>query len=256
MILLTVGDSWTQGDSPAQNINWEAKQNLDWYHIPPHFGLSYVNEKTFDKKILNKFYESEVWPKTLGRNLGLETYNAGRLGTNNKDILKTTINCIKYITENHNIKPQQIFIVIGLTSKYRDHLVEKKPNQKFSISQMNFGHLTSSDFKHISFNYFMDEFCLQTYILEKWLNDLNIKYLIFNAFEDQNDVTESTFYNINLKNWFNNSLDAHFRPYVENKFNTKWQTNGKYFQFKHPTDILHEEWGNHLTKYIQNKKIL
>jgi len=29
MILLTTGDSWTQGDSPAQNINWEATKNID-----------------------------------------------------------------------------------------------------------------------------------------------------------------------------------------------------------------------------------
>ena len=29
MILLTNGDSWTQGDSPAQTINWEATKTLD-----------------------------------------------------------------------------------------------------------------------------------------------------------------------------------------------------------------------------------
>ena len=38
MILLTNGDSWTQGDSPAQDLNWEAKPNLDWYNIMPNFG--------------------------------------------------------------------------------------------------------------------------------------------------------------------------------------------------------------------------
>ena len=31
MILLTNGDSWTQGDSPAQTPNWEATKTLDWY---------------------------------------------------------------------------------------------------------------------------------------------------------------------------------------------------------------------------------
>ena len=38
MILLCNGDSWTQGDSPAQQINWKAKPNLDWYNIIPDFG--------------------------------------------------------------------------------------------------------------------------------------------------------------------------------------------------------------------------
>ena len=38
MILLTNGDSWTQGDSPSQTINWNATKSLDWYDIIPHFG--------------------------------------------------------------------------------------------------------------------------------------------------------------------------------------------------------------------------
>ena len=40
MILLTNGDSWTQGDSPAQTPNWESKKSLDWYDIIPNFGSS------------------------------------------------------------------------------------------------------------------------------------------------------------------------------------------------------------------------
>ena len=38
MILLCNGDSWTQGDSPAQQFNWNAKPNLDWYNVIPDFG--------------------------------------------------------------------------------------------------------------------------------------------------------------------------------------------------------------------------
>ena len=38
MILLTNGASWTQGDSPAQTINWEATKTLDLYDIIPEFG--------------------------------------------------------------------------------------------------------------------------------------------------------------------------------------------------------------------------
>ena len=40
MILLTNGDSWTQGDSPSQTLNWEAEKTLDWYDIIPNFGDS------------------------------------------------------------------------------------------------------------------------------------------------------------------------------------------------------------------------
>lgn len=259
MILLTVGDSWTQGDSPAQDINWEAKQNIEWYHIPPHFGLSYVDEKNFSESILNKFYDSDVWPKVLGRNLGLETYNAGRLGLNNKDIVKSTIKSIKYIVDNHNIEPNKIFVVIGFTSKYRDHLIKFDDNKKkYTIDRFNYGSLKKDMFKQFSFNFFKDEFCLQIYSLQKWLEELGIKFIFFNAFEDQNDVKESSFFNLNLKYWYNNSLDSHFKVYIEKKYKTDWsgKKNDTYFKINHPTDLSHVDWGNNLAEYIKNKKLI
>lgn len=257
MILLTVGDSWTQGDSPAQDINWEAEQNIDWYHIPPHFGLTYTNKKTFNKKVLNKFYDSEVWPKVIGRNLGIKTYNAGRLGADNGTILKTTINSINYIKNENKINFKDIFVIIGLTSKYRSHLVEKdQTKNKFSIQQFNFGQFTAESFKNISFNYFMDEFCLQIYTLQNWLDELGIKYLIFNAFENQNDVVDSCFYNFKLDNFLDESLEFTFREYIEKKFNTEWSNQNKYFKTNHPTDFSHIEWGNYLTEYIEDRKLL
>ena len=93
MILLTNGDSWTQGDSPAQTPNWEATKTLDWYDIIPNFG----DETECSQRILYKFYDSPVWPKVLGEKLGVETWNAGRLGTSNQTIFRTTINSINYL---------------------------------------------------------------------------------------------------------------------------------------------------------------
>ena len=58
MILLCNGDSWTQGDSPAQDLNWEAKPNLDWYNIMPNFGEPTI---PCDDRITYKFYDSDVW---------------------------------------------------------------------------------------------------------------------------------------------------------------------------------------------------
>ena len=91
--LYTIGDSWTQGDSPAQDLNWKAKPNLDWYNIVPDFG-----EPTTpcNDRITYKFYDSEVWPKVLGKKLGVETWNCGKLGVSNDRIFRTTINSIEY----------------------------------------------------------------------------------------------------------------------------------------------------------------
>lgn len=255
MVLLTIGDSWTQGDSPSQQINWEAKQNLDWYHIPPNFGLDYAAH--ISDGILNKFYDSEVWPKTLGRNLGLQTYNSGRLGISNNTMVKQTISNIKYLTEEIGYKHKDIFVIIGLSSKYRTQKIEYfKDKKKYQVSDFNQHTLDKQDFLNLSYNYFKDEFCLQIYILQNWLDKLKIKYLFFNAFEDQNDIKDSIFYDINLDNWFNNNLDAHFKITIENKFNTNWGNTDDYFVCGHPKDVSHEYWGNQLTEYIENNKIL
>ena len=65
MILLCNGDSWTQGDNPAQTVNWDSNESLDWYNIPNNFGSYHLPTKS----VQLKFYDSEVWPKVLGRNL-------------------------------------------------------------------------------------------------------------------------------------------------------------------------------------------
>jgi len=110
MILLCNGDSWTQGDSPAQDINWKAKPNLDWYNIIPDFG-EHCN--FHPDRVLYKFYDSDIWPKVLGKKLGVETWNSGRLGASNDKIIRTTINSIEYL---ESLGKTDIFVVIGLTS--------------------------------------------------------------------------------------------------------------------------------------------
>mgnify|MGYP001485145744 CR=1 FL=1 len=63
MILLTNGDSWTQGDSPSQTLNWNATKTLDWYDIVPHFGnaLMSPDNRIFksekNTRISYKFYD-------------------------------------------------------------------------------------------------------------------------------------------------------------------------------------------------------
>ena len=109
-ILLCNGDSWTQGDSPAQEINWEAEKSLDWYDIIPNFGEQNIHTR---QTILYKFYDSQVWPKVLGEKLGVETWNCGRLGASNDKIIRTTINSIEYL---ESLGKTDIFVVIGLTS--------------------------------------------------------------------------------------------------------------------------------------------
>ena len=45
MILLCNGDSWTQGDNPAQTPDWKAEKTLPWYDIPRNFGSHNLSSK-------------------------------------------------------------------------------------------------------------------------------------------------------------------------------------------------------------------
>lgn len=120
MVLLTNGDSWTQGDSPSQTLNWKATKSLNWYDIVPNFGNIFTPipnpPKADDNNLLYKFYDSDIWPKILGRGLGMETWNAGRMGTSNDNIVRTTLSSIEYL---ESIGKTDLFVVIGLTSLMR-----------------------------------------------------------------------------------------------------------------------------------------
>ena len=69
MVLLTNGDSWTRGDYPAQTLNSKSTKSLDWYDVP---NLSFEDGR-FEHQLWTRyeFYESELWPKVLGRKLPL-----------------------------------------------------------------------------------------------------------------------------------------------------------------------------------------
>ena len=238
MILLCNGDSWTQGDSPAQQINWKAEPNLDWYNIIPDFG-EFSNP--CEDRILYKFYDSDVWPKVLGENLGIETWNCGRLGASNDRIVRTTINSIEYL---ESLGKTDIFVVIGLTSinrysnltpKFTHNELRENTNNEVSpiLIQRNLVNLIN---------------------IQNYLSMKGYDYLIFNTFDRgmENDFKRYKLYdNINLNNIYNKDFKPHFKNYIEKEFNTNWEDTDDYFITAHPTDKSHIEWANNLYKYIK-----
>ena len=238
MILLCNGDSWTQGDSPAQQINWKAEPNLDWYNIVPDFG-EFSNP--CEDRILYKFYDSDVWPKVLGEKFGLETWNAGRLGASNDRIVRTTINSIEYL---ESLGKTDIFVVIGLTSinrysnltpKFTHNELRENTNNEVSpiLIQRNLVNLIN---------------------IQNYLSMKGYDYLIFNAFDRgmESDFKKYKLYdNINLNNIYNKDFKPHFKNYIEKEFNTNWEDTDDYFITAHPRDKSHIEWANNLYKYIK-----
>jgi hypothetical protein len=247
MILLTNGDSWTQGDYPAQEYNWKAEKTLDWYDIVPHFGDD-LNPQS--QRILYKFYDSDVWPKVLGRKLGWETWNCGRLGASNDRIVRSTINSVEYL---ESLGKKDLFVVVGLTSAFRyeswNHFKEDKQpgiyqNKRVSPEEwIKFGEKS-----------LMLRLCMNIINLQNFLKTKNIPYLIFNAFDDcHSDIKDIKLYKyIDLENIYNKNLNAHFFDYIKEKFNCGDWHGEPYFKTMHPTELSHIAWGEHLYKYIRS----
>jgi len=250
MILVTSGDSWTQGDSPAQEINWEAKPTEKWYNIPPNFGDMIDGEPTrggdCDNRIKYKFYDSDVWPKVLGRKLGWETWNAGRLGSSNDKILRTTIATIEYL---ESIGKRNFFVVVGLTSPFRyETWNEYKPGAYHQ------DRVDSREWLEFGDKKLTHKTCLDIIHLQNFLKCKNIPYLIFSAFDNfDDDIKKDKLYKyIDLENIYNRNFDGHFYNYIREKYNIEdWKTE-PYFRTLHPTDISHIEWGEELYKYIRS----
>ena len=245
MILLCNGDSWTQGDAPAQDINWEAKPNLDWYNIIPDFGDP---TQPCDDRITYKFYDSDVWPKVLGKELGVETWNCGRLGVSNDRIFRSTINSVEYL---ESLGKKDLFVVIGLTSLTRFSNLEKQ-NDRLVYNDVHLPH----DFRKYMTNLDVvyHKHLVNIINLQNYLKMKNIPYLIFNAFdkEMERDLKKIKLYDsIDLNNIYNKDFKPHFLHYIEKNFNTDWGNDDEYFKISHPTDKSHIEWAKQLHKYIK-----
>lgn len=258
MILFTNGDSWTQGDSPAQTLNWEAKKTLDWYDIIPNFGNLYkfYPKLTYkDTRELYKFYDSDVWPKVLGKKLGVETWNAGRLGDSNSDIYSSTIQSIEYLKKQGK---KDIFAIIGWTAKTRIPIywVEK---DELKVAQQRPDEYLMANILYKRKNYIQNEFLLNILGLQNYFQINNIDYLMFNAFDQFEDFDKHFLSDsIDKTKWINcNSKAAHFKEYITAKFNIRTVTeedrkiSEKYITTGHPTDISHRAWAKYLYNYIQ-----
>jgi len=249
MILLTNGDSWTQGDSPAQDLNWEATKTLDWYDIISHFGEP---ADQCDNRIRYKFYDSQVWPKVLGEKLGVETWNCGRLGASNDRIIRTTINSIEYL---ESLGKTDIFVVIGLTSinRYSNILCRTGEFKNKSYTYEDYGQQGGNS--NLIDPLLVKKDLVNLINIQNFLYMKGYDYLIFSAFDSlmEDDFKKLPLYKyINFDNIYNRDLKPHFKNYIEKNFNTDWGNDDEYFTTSHPKDKSHIEWAKQLYKYIKD----
>jgi len=263
MVLLTNGDSWTQGDSPAQTLNSKATKSLDWYDVPNFLGSTDMGEG-HNIRTRYEFYDSEVWPKVLGRKLKMETLNAGFGGDCNRGISERTINLVSDLI---NKGETDIFCVIGWSSSQRVSIFEVKDNPKIEGGRERICKVQyrpwecNTDVSKVFYdntNLYQIEHLHSIINLQNFLKVNNINYLMYNAF-DKFELEASTNLSklVDLNHWVDGDMvNAHFKEYIiSTNPITNWDTS-EWFSISHPTDKSHTEWGEYLHKYIMNNNII
>lgn len=252
MILFTNGDSWTQGDSPAQTINWEATKSIDWYNIPENFGDPYNHAP---RKIRYKFYDSPVWPKVLGELMGAQTYNAGRLGSDNYSILRRSIYSIEKLIEAGK-KPD--LAIIGWSAPSRVPFFKEDYERKLITLSQARPTMGGTKFLYEGTTTYGDMSIFCYYTLHKYLEQNGINVIYFNAFENLRDEYSPPYSSLlDPDIWMNRSYtENHFIDYILEKHNLRDWRQSEYFVTCHPTDISHIDWGKHMYQYIKNRKLI
>jgi|3_EtaG_2_1085321.scaffolds.fasta_scaffold45122_2 hypothetical protein len=258
MILLCNGDSWTQGDAPAQieypGYKSELGKTPGWYNIVPVLPVG----RNISSTEVYRFYDSSVWPKVLGEKLGWETWNCGTSGVSNQTIIRTTINSIDYL---ESMGKKDIFVIIQLTSLLRYDSVRielgKKNKTDFVDKRIpTFPSEIDTPQMHFLVHQMYKSVIVGVINLQNYLKMKKLPYLIYNAFDYkiEDNFKEFPQYNyIDLNNIYNRSFKPEFKNYIENKFSVKWSaTESEYFVKNHPTDISHIAWAEELYEYIRN----
>lgn len=257
MVLLTSGDSWTQGDSPANTLDWEAVKTLDWYDIPLDFGSPYATGY-LGTRVPYKFYNSDVWPKVLGKKLGLQTINIGRLGTGNAEIALATINTVQRLLNEH---VKDILVVVGWSSMLR--MTCYTYSTKTGRIQPDQIRPWDDGFSSLYSNHRVveDNFVFEIFKLQQYLKSKNVKFLFYNAFDTFDNFDNNHFSDlIDKSHWINQDVkSAHCVEYLASlagyPSNNK-MIEGDWFKQGHPTDMAHTKWAEYITEYIAKNKVI
>lgn len=254
MILVTSGDSWTQGDSPAQNINWEATKTLDWYDVPENFSDPY---NPCDNRIRYKFYDSDIWPKIVGKKFDCETWNCGRLGSDNYNITRRTINTVENLLKQGK---EDIKVIVGWSSMLRIPIFAYKDTKTDLLYLEQVRPLDDNKVMQAVYRnpeIYEDAYALCILTLQNYLESKNIDYRFFQAFDPFKNFFSNRYSNlIKVEKWLNNdpTID-HFKQFIMSKHNInpeQWGEEGTYFITGHPTDIAHIEWGEHVYNLLKD----
>jgi|11_taG_2_1085331.scaffolds.fasta_scaffold05181_4 hypothetical protein len=262
-ILLTEGDSWTAGDIIDPRIKEDLAGN--------------VNAKINDNYRLPK-----VWPHKLATKLGVKSMNTAVAGSSNDGIVRRVIDNVLNLLKNY--EPQEIKVVIGLTSPERKDFYHKKDNDYgwdvlYPLDSSELSEERSLFKKVYSSIYwnkeeYISRYLQSVFLIHQFLQYKGIDHTFFNAFYQDNDgkfgfdlhssidLLEASMSRSYLKHLNIYSLIDVYREIVENyfcltSFKGYLDKFGKNhcFDGMHPNEQGHDIWAEYLYQYFTKKDL-
>jgi len=262
-ILLTEGDSWTAGDIIDPRIKEDLAGN--------------VNAKINDNYRLPK-----VWPHKLATKLGVKSMNTAVAGSSNDGIVRRVIDNVLNLLKNY--EPQEIKVVIGLTSPERKDFYHKKDNDYgwdvlYPLDSSELSEERSLFKKVYSSIYwnkeeYISRYLQSVFLIHQFLKYKGIDHTFFNAFYQDNDgkfgfdlhssidLLEASMSRSYLKHLNIYSLIDVYREIVENyfcltSFKGYLDKFGKNhcFDGMHPNEQGHDIWAEYLYQYFTKKDL-
>ena len=260
-VLLAEGDSWTAGDIIDPRITEDLAGNVN-------------------AKINDNYRLPRVWPLKLANKLGIKSYNTSVAGSSNDGIVRrvidNTINLLK------NYEPEQIKVVIGLTSPERKDFYYKKDNEYGwdVLYPLDSSELTEerSLFKKVYSSIYWNKeeyisrYLQSVFLIHQFLKSKGIDHTFFNAFYQDNDGKFG--YNLHksiellelkstrgyLKHLDLYNLISEYKNIVKNyfcltSFKAYLDAFGKNhcFDGMHPNEDGHDVWAEYLYQYFTKK---
>lgn len=262
-ILLTEGDSWTAGDIIDPRIKEDLAGN--------------VNAKINDNYRLPK-----VWPHKLATKLGVKSMNTAVAGSSNDGIVRRVIDNVLNLLKNY--EPQEMKVVIGLTSPERKDFYHKKDNDYgwdvlYPLDSSELSEERSLFKKVYSSIYwnkeeYISRYLQSVFLIHQFLKHKGIDHTFFNAFYQDNDgkfgfdlhssidLLEASMSRSYLKHLNIYSLIDVYREIVENyfcltSFKGYLDKFGKNhcFDGMHPNEQGHDIWAEYLYQYFTKKDL-
>jgi len=277
--LVTNGCSWTAGNELECDPKMDdIIKQLGLVKSSPNnpLDLSLKDSAGNYATSMDKFYDHFNWAGVLKEKLGAEQLTNLSVGAgSNARILRTTTDYVMQLSKDQRA---ETLVVVGWTTSERDEFYIGEGWQRWNATQpfsMTVDRLTMNDDTLIDkITKIQEDFILyiyndyasvskyfqQIYLLSNLLENLNIKYLFFNALPAFWEKGTHAF-NVDVKTEFKEKIDwqnshNNFLSTTKSMYNFINYRNYPVAPYLHPLSLGHADWADCLYKELDLRNII